>query len=88
MPSCRDPPTTYTERRNSQPSQDYGSDATNRTLKKKKKKKYQQYEKKQDNGLLATYVWRVCPSCLRSKMIADCCTQGQSTDYAVQKENR
>jgi hypothetical protein len=87
MPSCGDPPIYNNKRRSSQPSQDYRSDATNRTL-KKKKKKYQQYEKKQDNGLLATYVWRVCPSCLRSKMIADCCTQGQSTDYAVQKENR
>jgi hypothetical protein len=38
MPCCGDPPTIYTERRSSQPSRDYGFDATDRTLKKKKKK--------------------------------------------------
>jgi hypothetical protein len=37
MPSCGDPPTTYTERRSSQPSRDYGFDATDQTLKKNRK---------------------------------------------------
>jgi hypothetical protein len=39
MPSCGDPPTTYTERQSSQPSRDYESDATNETQRNAEEKR-------------------------------------------------
>jgi hypothetical protein len=55
MPSCGDPPiTTYNNKRRS-------SQTTDLTQPIERWRSINSTRKKQDNGLLATYVWSVCP---------------------------